>query len=90
MSDMQQYRLKQDAVEWRDTGDEIVALDVGTATYLSVNPSGAVLWEAVTAGATREQLVERLVERFDIDREHAGADVDAFLVELGERGLLEG
>lgn len=90
MSDMQRYRLKQDAVEWRDTGDEIVALDVGTATYLSVNPSGAVLWEAVTAGATREELVERLVERFDIDRDHAGADVDVFLVELGGRGLLEG
>ena len=90
MSEMQRYRLKQDEVEWRDTGDEIVALDVGTATYLSVNPSGALLWEAVTAGATREELVERLVERFHIEREQAGPDVDAFLAELGERGLLEG
>lgn len=86
---MDRYRLKQDDVEWRDVGDEIVALDVNSATYLSVNASGAVLWEAVSKGATRDELVERLVSHFGIGAELAGADVDAFLAGLAERGLLE-
>ena len=86
---MERYRLKQDEVEWRETGDEIVALHVGTATYMSINPSGAVLWEAVTTGATRDELVKRLVDRFGIDAEQAGADVDGFVQGLAESGLLE-
>ncbi len=86
---MDRYRLKQDDVEWRDVGDEIVALDVNSATYLSVNASGAVLWEAVTKGATRDELVERLQDHFGIDAQVAAADVDAFVAGLAERGLLE-
>ena len=86
---MDRYRLNQDDVEWRDVGDEILALDVNTATYLSVNASGAVLWEAVTKGATKEELVERLVDHFGIGAEQAGTDVDAFLAGLAERGLLK-
>ena len=85
---MDRYRLNQDDVEWRDVGDEILALDVNTATYVSVNASGAVLWEAVAKGATKEELVQRLVDHFGIDAEQAGTDVDAFLAGLAERGLL--
>ena len=38
--------------------------------------------------ATRDALVARLLDTYDIDRQRAQADVDAFLQSLEERGLL--
>ena len=56
--------------------------------YLSANSSGAVLWRRLLAGATRLQLVQELTERFAIISEQAGSDVDRFLYQLSEAGLV--
>lgn len=85
----EQLKLRGEGLNWREVEGEIVAVDVRESTYLSANPSGKVLWEALAAGTTREELVQRLVEAFEIDAERAGADVDAFVAQLREQGLLE-
>jgi Coenzyme PQQ synthesis protein D (PqqD) len=83
-------KLKSDAVEWREIEGEVVAIDRRTDTYLGVNESGAKLWRALAAGATREQLVDELVSAFEIPREQAAADADAFVRHLAEHELLTG
>lgn len=85
----QTLRLRDDAVTWRLVGDEVVALDVDRSIYLGVNPSGAVVWTALAKGATRRELVARLLEEFDVGSEEATRDIDALLAELAGRGLLE-
>jgi hypothetical protein len=86
---MTMLRLRPGAVEWRSVEGEVLALDVDAATYIAANASGTVLWERLADGATREQLVEALVEAYEIERPQAETDVDAFVVELQSRGLLE-
>jgi hypothetical protein len=86
---MTQLKLRREGLTWREIDDEVVALDVESATYLSANASGRLLWRSLSEGATREELVSCLVDEFEIDAERAGADVDAFLAELSKRGLLE-
>ena len=86
---MTRLKLRDEGLTWREIDDEVVALDVETATYLSANASGLLLWRSLSDGATREELVSRLVAEFEIDEERAGADVDAFIGELSQRGLLE-
>ena len=86
---MTQIKLRADGLTWRAIDDEVVALDVETATYVSANPSGGIIWRALAEGATRDELVAALVAEFDIEADRAGTDVDAFLAELSERGLLE-
>ena len=81
-------RIRTDDVDWVEAGDEVIALDHRAAMYLSANSSGAVLWRRLPAGATRLQLVQELTERFAIDSEQAGSDVDRFLYQLSEAGLL--
>jgi hypothetical protein len=81
-------RIRTDDVDWVEAGDEVIALDHRAAMYLSANSSGAVLWRRLLAGATRLQLVQELTERFAIDSEQAGSDVDRFLYQLSEAGLL--
>lgn len=83
-----QIRLRQDNVEWREIEGEIVVLDLRRSTYLAVNRIGALLWPRLAAGATRDALVQRLVDDFGVRRSTAEPDVDAFLQELRDQKLL--
>ena len=85
---MNSLRLRPEKLQWLATGGEIVVLDESELEYLSTNPSGALLWEQLALGTTRDQLAERLVDRFGIEHEVAKRDVDAFLADLDARGLL--
>ena len=88
-TDSRRFRLRSDALEWREVEGEIVALDLRTSRYLSVNQTGAVLWHSLAAGATQEQLASKLVDEFGIDTATASADLDSFLESLTEQDLLE-
>lgn len=86
---MTRYRLRDKSLSWRRIEEEVVAVDVSSSTYLSANDSGAVLWQALAEGATRDELSAALVDRFGLEPEAAGADVDHFLAQLREQGLLD-
>lgn len=82
-------RLREQALEWRELDGEIVAFDRLAGDYFAVTGSGALLWRRLCDGATRPGLVEALVERYDVGRERAARDVDAFVDGLARRGLFE-
>lgn len=85
---MTELRLRRDVI-WREADGEVLALDGDTANYVSANAAGLVIWKTIVDGATREQLVARIVEEFGIDAAQAGQDVDVFLAELEANGFLE-
>ena len=82
-------RLKPEAVRWREIDREIVAVDLGSSTYLSANESGSILWRRLAEGASRADLVAELQRHFSLDAAQAGSDVDTFLQALASRGLLQ-
>jgi Coenzyme PQQ synthesis protein D (PqqD) len=86
---MTRYRLRPEGLSWREIQGEVVAVDVSSSTYLSANDSGTLLWQALADGATRDELAALLVERFELEPEQAGEDVDAFVAQLRAQGLLE-
>lgn len=81
-------RLRDTDLDWREVEGELVALDLRESRYLAVNQTGKQLWSALVDGATRVELVDRLVDAFEIERSQAEADTDAFLGDLESRGLL--
>lgn len=81
-------RLRTDDLEWREIDSDIVILDGRDATYLTLNGSGALLWRRLAGTASRDELVEALLESYEVDRATAAADTDAFLAALTEQGLL--
>jgi hypothetical protein len=85
-----ELRLRHEGVAWKEVDGEIVALDETAAVYLAANPAGALLWRTLASGSTREALVAELMREYEIDRDTASADTDAFLRDLRERGLLDG
>jgi hypothetical protein len=83
------YRIRSQDLEWRLVEGDIVALDLRSSQYLTVNASGAVLWKALIDGATMQDLCRRLVETFSIDEVRAAEDSNAFIAGLAEQGLLD-
>jgi hypothetical protein len=82
-------RLRDEALDWLPVDDEVVGLDGERDLYLGTNSSGSVVWEALTAGATRSQLADLLVKRFDIELNRAESDIQAFLEQLTTANLAE-
>jgi hypothetical protein len=80
--------LRARDLHWREIGDEIVALDLRGAVYLSLQGSGAFLWRQLAESTTRDGLVQALVETYGIETTRAANDVDKFLATLNDRGLL--
>ncbi len=56
---------------------------------LSLNETGCLLWRRLEEGSTREELATALTEEYEVTREQALADVDAFLLKLEGAGYVE-
>lgn len=85
----ERLRLRRDELDWHELEGEIVALDSHSDQYLGVNPSGRLLWEALSEGATEPELVHALSAEYQLDGTTAQRDVAAFLAALRELGVLE-
>jgi hypothetical protein len=83
-------RLRSTGLEWRQVDDEIVAVDLRSHVYLTLNETGAVVWKLLAEGCeSEEELVDAIVSMFDTDVAQASSDVRAFLGELESKGFLE-
>jgi hypothetical protein len=83
-------RLRPGALEWRPIEGEVVAVDLRSSVYFGINRTGAIIWPELASGATREALVDRLVEACEIAAGQARREVDEFVEELAKLDLLEG
>ena len=56
---------------------------------VTLNETGGFLWEKLSEGATEEQLVDALLENYDVDKALASTDVKAFIAKLSDNNLLD-
>ena len=86
-------KLKDEFV-LRQVADTWVVMPLGQSSVdfngmLTLNSSGALLWQALEQGGDRDALADALTGQYDVSREEALEDVDAFLAKLRETGCLE-
>lgn len=76
---------------FRDFGDEggLVVLP-GRAEVKVLNAVAMAIYPLLDGTRTREEIVAKIVEEFEISPAEARADLDAFLSELAEHGMLAG
>lgn len=76
----------------RTVAGETVALPTGETANLdmmiTLNETGKFLWERLNVGAEHEDLVDALLEVYDVDRETADASVRKFVEKLKELNFL--
>ena len=85
-------KLKLQLVK-REIAGDVILVPVGEATtklkgLLTVNETGASIWDALPDAENEEAIVDRLYETFDAERDVLRKDVDAFLAQLRELDIL--
>jgi hypothetical protein len=56
----------------------------------ALDPVAEYIWEQLDGETSLQEVLERILETFDVEREQAKADLAAFVGELLEEGLVEG
>lgn len=77
----------------REVAGNYIVVAVGDAVknfngIINLNESAAFLWKLLSEDVTEEQLVEKLLEEYEVEREMAEKDVKAFLDKLTNAKLL--
>jgi hypothetical protein len=82
-------RLRRDGLSTRELDGKLVILDLQQSQYLTLSETGTLLLRLLEQGRRSEELVEALVDGYDVDRDVAVRDVDSFVAQLVEAGLTE-
>jgi hypothetical protein len=67
---------------------EAVLLDLQTKRYFRLNATAARVWNGLEHLLTLQQIVEALVQEFEVNRAEAQAETDRVLEDFRARGLI--
>lgn len=78
----------------REIAGDYVLVPLGEAALafsgmITTNEVGAFLWETLKEDVTKEQLVARVLEEFEVDQETAFHDIEEWIEQMEKMGLLE-
>lgn len=85
-------KLKDGLLLRRMAGETVVIPaggDMDLNVMITLNGAGEVLWKKLEQGADRAELVQALLDKYDVDEATANADTAAFLEKLERHGFLE-
>jgi hypothetical protein len=82
-------RLRLHSFTWRRVEESVIVLDLHNSTYLSINGTGAVIWQQLVLGATVDDMIRSVTDQFDVEPDVAHADIKAFVDELRVRRFLD-
>ena len=85
-------KLKLQLVK-RDIAGDIILVPVGAATssiqgLITINETGAAIWDVLPEAENEEAIVDKLYEQFDAERDELRKDVDEFLDKLREMNII--
>ena len=78
----------------REIAGQSVVIALGEASksfngIIKLNETGRVIWDMLTIGAEKNDIVDAILADYEIDRETAENDVDTFVSTLKENNILE-
>lgn len=78
----------------REVAGSYVVVAVGKRSeqfngMVNLNETGAFLWKLVEQGASRDELLNSLLETYEVEREKAEQDVDKFISVLQQNNFVE-
>ncbi len=72
-----------------DFGDELAMMNIETGEYFVINAVGREIWNHINGQLTIEEIVEKLVDVYDISIEPCRAQTLDFINEMIDGKLLE-
>ncbi|MGH3620464.1 MAG: lasso peptide biosynthesis PqqD family chaperone [Sciscionella sp.] len=71
------------------TIDGTVLLDTGRGRFYGLNPTGSIIWKALSNGHSVEQITRDLTARYAAPPDRVRADITTLVAQLRDRGLLD-
>lgn len=56
---------------------------------ITLNETGKLIWQSLTEGATRDEIIEKILSEYEAERATVENDVDTFIEKLEKDGVLE-
>lgn len=86
-------KVKEDFL-LREVAGCYVVVPVGKATVdfngmLNLNDTGAFLWERLQQETTKEELLNSMLDEYEVTEDIAKKDIDNFITKLKDGNLLE-
>lgn len=77
----------------REIAGEYILVPTGSAALkihgmINLSDSGYLLWNKLQSDCTEEELVDAILEKYEIDRETATEDTKTFLEKMDSIGIL--
>ena len=77
----------------RDIAGEVILVTTGAATQqfngmITLNEVAAFIWKNLDESKSKEELVDKIMDEFEVDEETARTDVEGFVGVLYEHGLV--
>jgi hypothetical protein len=82
------YTVTKDVL-FRELEGEMVLLDKRSATYFSLNETGADMWRRLSGHATVEEVCQEMAKIYQVPQEKLMADLTRLLEELLKAGLIQ-
>ena len=76
-------------VRWQIVDEEGILVNLESGFYFSLNPVALFIWNLFDGEHTTAGILDGIVENFDVEREVAERDLEAFLTQLRAEGLVE-
>jgi hypothetical protein len=73
---------------WRVYDGEAFIISPSDSTLHALNPVGTLVWEAADGQTRVDAIVDRICRDFEVEPDRAARDLEAFVDELCQRGLL--
>jgi hypothetical protein len=80
--------LLNESVVFAELDNEAVLLNIETGVYFGLDEIGTEIWNLLSAGASENEVVEKLLVEYEVSLEQLRADVDEFVMTLESRGLV--
>jgi hypothetical protein len=84
----QVFKASSDVL-FQEVGGETVLLDLASEQYFGLDKVGTRIWQLLNEGLGPEEMVDTLLDEYEVERERLEADVRELLGSLLEAGLIE-
>ena len=87
--DLNQKIIFADTVFAQEVDGEMVLLDMESENYFGLDEVGTAIWHAMQDKETLQEVLEALLEQYEVEEEVLKRDLLDFVGKLHESGLIE-
>lgn len=82
-----EFKQNKDVI-FRQEDNEGILFNPQTSDIVVINSTGRFLWELFNNKLTKEGILTKLMDRYEVSRKQAEEDLDKFIADLKERDFI--